>query len=375
MISQAEIDQIWELWKQGVNQSNISKALNKSHGSIHAVLSKDGGIYRPPRTRSELHLSIEEREEICIGLHRGESLRSIARQLSRSPSTISREVSRNGGREHYRAFKSDKRARSMRCRPKPCKLRLNRDLCLIVSDQLDQYWSPEQISNWLKKEYKDSSMHISHETIYRSLFIQSRGALKQELIRHLRRRKRMRYSAKNVTKTNVRGMIKNLVPISERPAEVEDRAIPGHWEGDLLCGSQNTYIATLVERKSRYLMLVHLDGKDTITVTQAIKREMITLPEHLRCSLTWDRGSEIAAHSSLSVALDLDIYICDPQSPWQRGSNENTNGLLRQFFPKGSSLGGYTQDDLNEYSKLMNQRPRKTLDYRTPAEVFSEALH
>lgn len=218
-------------------------------------------------------------------------------------------------------------------------------------------------------------MHISHETIYRSLFIQSRGVLKQELIRHLRRRKRMRYSAKNITKNNVRGMIKDLVSISERPPEVEDRAIPGHWEGDLFCGSQNTYIATLVERKSRYLMLVQLDGKDTITVTQAIKREMITLPEHLRCSLTWDRGPETAAHSSLPVALDLDIYICDPQSPWQRGSNENTNGLLKQFFPKGAYLGEYTQEDLNRYSKLMNQRPRKPLDYRTPAEVFLEALH
>jgi len=374
MITQDQREEIWALWKQGLNSSDIGRVTGRKPGMIHGVISKNGGVYKAPRKKASQHLSFEEREEISIGLNRGDSLRAIAKRLSRSPSTISREVSRNKGRQKYRASQAEKRAFKQRERPKACKLKLNRILCSVVSEKLDQYWSPEQISFWLKREYKDPNMHVSHETIYRSLFIQSRGVFKRELIKHLRRRKTMRLSAKGSTKTYVRGMITDLVPISERPAEVEDRAIPGHWEGDLLSGSANTHIATLVERSSRYLILVHLTGKDTITVTQALKREMIKLPEHLRRSLTWDRGPEIAAHKSLSIALDLDIYICDPQSPWQRGSNENTNGLLRQFFPKRTPLSGYTQDDLNEVSKLMNQRPRKALDFRSPAEVFSDML-
>jgi IS30 family transposase len=316
-----------------------------------------------------------EREEISRGLGRDESLRGIAVRLNRPASTISREVERNGGSSRYRAVEADSKAWSRARRPKVCKLELEARLQRCVAFKLSQNWSPEQISGWLEQRYPDDErMRISHETIYRSLFIQARGVLKKELQAHLRTRRKMRRSKKSSTEGQQRGQIIDAVPISERPAEVEDRAVPGHWEGDLISGSKNSHIATLVERHSRFTMLVKVAGKDTDTVVAAVKKQIIKLPTELRRSLTWDRGTEMAAHKDFSVATDVKVYFCDPQSPWQRGSNENTNGLLRQYFPKGIELSGYSQAELNKVARQLNERPRKTLGFQTPAHILHTEL-
>ena len=327
------------------------------------------------RRRSRLALSPLEREEISRGIAADHSMRKIASSIQRAPSTVSREIARNGGRKRYRASEADQGAWERARRPKPCRLALYRRLQRIVAKKLSLEWSPEQISGWLKRSYpEDEEMQISHETIYRSLFVQARGVLKKELVGHLRTRRMMRRSKKASTRGQPRGQIVDAVSIRERPAEIEDRAVPGHWEGDLLAGSNNTHIATLVERKSRFTMLVKVDGKDTETVVRALKKQVRRLPAELRKSLTWDRGMEMAAHKEFAIATDVQVYFCDPQSPWQRGTNENTNRLLRQYFPKGTDLSNWSQADLGRIAVRLNRRPRKTLDFRCPAEELNESV-
>lgn len=367
--------ELWARWKAGQSISDIGRSLGKHAGSVFGVLSAKGGIAPPARARSRLALSLQDREEISRGLVAGLSLRKIAGQLGRSPSTISREVSRNHGTWKYRAAHADECAWRRASRPKSCVLATNRSLRMAVAEKLEDNWSPQQISGWLKVEYpNDRAMRVSHETIYKSLFIQARGVLKKELISRLRTRRLMRRGKASTTHGQPRGQIVGAISIRERPAEVEDRALPGHWEGDLLAGGKNTHIATLVERQSRFVMLVRVEGKDTDSVVSALVRQVKHLPTGLMSSLTWDRGTELADHKRFSVATDVTVYFCDPQSPWQRGSNENTNGLLRQYFPKGSDLSGYSQDDLNAVALQLNTRPRKTLGFITPAAKLAESV-
>ncbi len=363
---------MWERWKQGWTLHEIGKLFERAHTSIHRIIAETGGFRPPQRARASTALTLAEREEISRALVTGESMRSIAARLRRAPSTISREIKRNGGRDGYRANLADEATWARARRPKRCKLRENRALAHIVAGRLRMLWSPEQISGWLKHTYPgDESHHVSHETIYRSLFIQARGALKKELLEHLRRTRGMRRSRHYTQKTAIHGKIADAISISERPASIEDRAVPGHWEGDLVFGSGNSQIATLVERQTRYVMLVKLDGKDSQTVVNALIKNARRLPQELYKSLTWDRGTEMHAHKQFTVATDIQVYFCDPQSPWQRGSNENTNGLLRQYMPKGMNLSGFTQTQLNAIARQLNERPRKTLGFQTPAEMFS----
>jgi len=366
---------MWERWRAGWTLHEIGKLFDRGHSSIHRIIAETGGIRPPDRSRSRRALTLAEREEISLGLAAGQSMRSIADRLRRAPSTISREIGRNGGQNSYRATQADQAAWERALRPKLCKLTKNRTLARIVAHMLRMLWSPEQIAGWLQHTYpNDQSLHVSHETIYRSLFIQARGALKKELLEHLRRTRGMRRSRSYTQKTAIHGQIVDAVSISERPASVEDRAVPGHWEGDLVFGSGNSQIATLVERQTRYVMLVKLEGKDSQTVVNALIKHARKLPQELYKSLTWDRGTEMHGHKRFTVATDIQVYFCDPQSPWQRGSNENTNGLLRQYLPKGIDISGYTQLQLNSIARQLNERPRKTLGFQTPAERFSECV-
>jgi len=333
-----------------------------------------GGIPPRPRRRNARQLSLAERETISRGVCAGATVRAIAAQLGRPPSTISREIKRNGGRDMYRAAKADERAWIRAQRHKFCKMDLNCRLYDTVLRKLRLQWSPQQIAGWLKKRYPDNPrMHVSHETIYRTLFVQAKGELNRELTLHLRRARFMR-RAKRATDHGHRGPIVDGISISERPAEVDDRAVPGHWEGDLLVGDRDSCIATLVERRTRFVMLVKLPSRDSKTVTKALAKHIRKLPVELRRSLTWDRGAEMARHKEFKVAADLQVYFCDPHSPWQRGSNENTNGLLRQYFPKGEPLDDYSQAELNMVARRLNGRPRMTLGYKTPAECFSASV-
>jgi IS30 family transposase len=338
-------------------------------------LSQTGGIRPPLRRRSRLALTLDEREEISRGVVAGGSIRSIAASLGRAPSTVSREIRRNGGRRRYRAHKADKAAWNRALRPKTCKLVENRRLARIVEQQLKRLWAPEQVAGWLKyTSPDDENDQVSHETIYKSLFIQARGALKKELLKHLRKTRAMRRSRHKNLRDEGLGQITDAVSIRERPAEADDRAVPGHWEGDLLFGSHNSQIATLVERYTRYVMLVKVPSKDTETVISALIKHAHKLPRELYKSLTWDRGKEMADHKRFSLDTDIKVYFCDPQSPWQRGSNENTNGLLRQYFPKGMDLSNIHQNKLNAVARQLNERPRKTLNFRTPAERFNQCV-
>lgn len=374
-LSASQKADLWQRWKDGQSLSEIGSVLGKHAASIHGVLSSNGGIVPAVRHRSHLALSFIEREEISRGLSAGDSIRHIATQIGRAPSTVSREIARHGGQKKYRATVADSAAWDRALRPKLCRLAVHDKLQKIVAEQLSLDWSPEQISGWLRVQFPDDeTMRISHETIYRSLFVQARGVLQKELVKHLRTKRMMRRSKKASSDGQPRGQIIDAVSIRERPAEIEDRAIPGHWEGDLISGAKNTHIATLVERKSRYTMLVKVDGKDTSSVVTALIKQVRELPEQLRQSLTWDRGMEMAHHKVFTVATDVQVYFCDPQSPWQRGTNENTNGLLRQYFPKGTELSGHSQSELDAIALRLNQRPRKTLGYKSPAEKFQDAL-
>jgi IS30 family transposase len=366
---------MWERWQKGESLQQIAQLFDRNHSSIQLILARTGGIRPAPRRRSRLALTLAEREEISRAVVAGHSMRSIAAQLGRAASTISREIKRNGGQECYRANQADESAWDRGRRPKTGKLAQNRALARLVAGKLQRRWSPEQVAGWLKRTYPDdTSRQVSPETIYRSLFIQARGALKKELVEHLRRSRVMRRSRHHTMKTDHHGRITDTVSISERPASVEDRAVPGHWEGDLLFGSKNSQIATLVERHTRYAMLVKVTGKDSETVINALIKHARKLPEELYQSLTWDRGKEMAEHKRFTLATDIQVYFCDPQNPWQRGSNENTNGLLRQYFPKGTDLSGYTQVQLNAVARQLNERPRKTLNFETPAERFHQTV-
>jgi IS30 family transposase len=374
-LSPNERADLWQRWRAGQSLSDIARALDKPPGSIFGFVISNGGISPPMRSRRASSLSLQDREEISRGLSRNESLRGIAARLKRPVSTISREVQRCGGPVKYRAAEADDAAWARARRPKVCKLAQERRLQRCVAFKLSQNWSPEQISNWLLKRFPDEArMHISHEAIYRTLFIQARGVLKKELQAHLRTRRKMRRAKKARTKGQPRGQIIDAISIRERPADVEDRAVPGHWEGDLISGSRNSHIATLVERRSRFTMLVKVTGKDTATVVAALQKQVTKLPAELRRSLTWDRGMEMAKHVEFSVATDVQVYFCDPQSPWQRGTNENTNGLLRQYFPNGTDLSTYSQAALNRVARQLNERPRKTLGFNTPADTLHEGV-
>ena len=367
--------EIWDRWKRGESAHEIGRLFDRPHSSIFKILMKTGGLRPPERRRSSLALTLAEREEISRGLVASLSIRSIAVKLCRAVSTISREIKRNGGRRHYRAVRADKRAWTQALRPKSCKLLREARLRRAVIIKLERYWSPEQIAGWLKRSYPgQEDMHISHETIYKTLYVQARGALKRELIQYLREKRRLRRSRYAKQKTDKRGQIKDAISISERPGEVEDRAVPGHWEGDLIAGSNLSFIATLVERHSRYVMLVKVPGKDTLTVVNALIKHSKKLPTELYKSLTWDRGKELADHKRFTLKTNIDVYFCDPQSPWQRGTNENTNRLLRQYFPKGTDLSVHSQAKLNAVARSLNERPRKTLEYETPAERFGQCV-
>jgi IS30 family transposase len=371
----AQREELWDRYQQGESLKAIARALGKRSSSIYNHLRPTGGMRPVPRRRSRLALTLSEREEISRGLAVGLSMVAIASNLGRATSTVSREIGRNGGGDRYRATEADQRAWDRARRPKPCKLAINRVLANRVAAKLKQNWSPEQIAGWLQAEYAgDKDNQVSHETIYQSLFIQARGALKKELTAHLRSQRTIRRSKHAKTKGVGHGQLKDIVSIRERPASVEDRAAPGHWEGDLIAGSKNTHIATLVERKTRYVMLAKVNSRDTKTVIKALIKQSKKLPKELYKSLTWDRGKELAAHKEFSLATDIKVYFCDPRSPWQRGSNENTNGLLRQYFPKRTDLSVHSQAHLNKVARQLNERPRKTLGFKTPAEMFNECV-
>jgi len=373
--SAAQRAEIWDRWRRGESMSSIGRLFERESSSIFSVLSPTGGIRPPERRRAERVLQLQEREEISRGLSTGQSLRGIAARLGRAPSTISREVRRGGGAERYRAVTADQAAWDRARRPKACKLACDVGLRRTVSAKLGRNWSPEQIAGWLGCRFPDEEQQrVSHETIYKSLFIQARGVLKKELLAHLRSRRIMRRGRNATTAGQTRGQIIDAVSIRDRPAEIEDRAIPGHWEGDLLSGAKNSHIATLVERSSRFVMLVKVAGKDSDSVVSALIARVQHLPERVMASLTWDRGTELAYHRRFTVATDVSVYFCDPKSPWQRGSNENTNGLLRQYFPNGTDLSVYTQHDLDQVALRLNTRPRKTLGFETPAATFERAV-
>jgi IS30 family transposase len=374
-LSEAEGELIWSEWQRGQTTARIGAILGQPASTVHQFLARHGGLRPPPRRRAPRALSLPEREEISRGLAADRSVRAMARTLGRPPSTVSREIRRHGGRAHYRATVADRVAWQRARRPKRCHLRLHARLRHVVGAKLRAEWSPQQIAAWLKRTYpNDPTMQVSHETIYRTLYVQARGALKKELTAHLRRRRVMRRPRAATTHGHGHGQLRDIVSISERPPSVADRAVPGHWEGDLLTGRHRSHIATLVERQSRFVMLVRVPARDSGTVVQALARRIKVLPAHLKQSLTWDRGKEMAAHRDFTVATQVQVYFCDPKSPWQRGSNENTNGLLRQYFPRGMDLTNVTQRQLDTVARKLNMRPRETLGWRTPAEVLTDTV-
>jgi IS30 family transposase len=374
-LSLTQRSEIWRRWKAGQSLHEIGRAFGKPHSCIRCLLLPRGGIPPAARHRSRRALTRAEREDISRGIASGWPLREIARRLDRAASTVSREISRHGGRPAYRAHVADQHAWDSAWRPKKCLLAVNRKLRNIVASKLILEWSPEQISGWRKKYYADDeSMRVSHETVYRSLFIQARGVLKKELLDHLRSKRRMRRSRHATVSGQSRGQIVEALSIRERPPEVKDRAIPGHWEGDLLSGAKNSYIATLVERHSRFAMLIKVPSKDTEVVVAAWSQHVRKLPATLRRTRTWDRGLEMAQHKTFTVATDGKVYFCDPQSPWQRGTNENTNLLLRQYFPRGTELSAYSQAQLDQVALRLNERPRKTLGFETPVNKLRASV-
>jgi IS30 family transposase len=372
-LSKKEREEVWKRWRTGEQIADIATALSRAEHSVARELDYTGGIPPRQRRRAARVFALREREEISRGLSVGESMRSIARRLGRAASSVSREIRRHGGRAWYRAARADARAWERARRPQRCVLAMHPRLRDQVAQWLQLQWSPEQISRRLVAHYPDDhSMRVSHETIYRTLFVQARGALKKELLAHLRTqrsRRRPRHADKPVG-----GSLRGELSISQRPAEAADRAVPGHWEGDLLCGSKGSQIATLVERRSRFVMLVKVADKNSVHVADALAQHVRRLPEELRRTLTWDRGIEMAAHVRFTLATQMQVYFCDPYSPWQRGSNENTNGLLRQYFPKRTDLSVHSQAHLDMIADRLNGRPRKTLDWRNPAEAFTATV-
>jgi IS30 family transposase len=366
---------MWDRWQKGESMHDIARLFDRGHSSIQRILTENGGIRPRARKRSSLALTLAEREAISRGLVIPLSLRAIATQIGRSPSTVSREILRNGGYASYRANSAEGAAWQRALRPKACKLASEPQLVGVITEKLQDQWSPDQIAGWLKRQYpNDEHYHVSHETIYKSLFIQARGVLKKELLACLRSQRIARRPRHASLKGKGLGKIVDAVSISERPASVEDRAVPGHWEGDLIAGTYGSHIATLVERHTRYVMLAKVENKKTDTIVQALIAQSKNLPGELYKSLTWDRGTEMSNHKQFTLATDIQVYFCDPKSPWQRGSNENTNRLLRQYFPKGTDLSVHTQTELDQVARQLNERPRKTLEYETPAARFNACV-
>jgi IS30 family transposase len=371
----AQCAEIWRKYKAGESVLGIAQVLGRHDTAVHRVVRATGGIAPGVRRRSLRVLSLAEREEISRGIAAGDTVRAIARALNRAPSTVSQEISRHGGRAGYRASQADLAAWDSARRPKPCLLCQNLPLQRIVASKLKDDWAPQQIAGWLKDQYPENpELWVSHETIYRSLFVQARGALKKELVGHLRSKRQLRRSRHATIRGQGRGEIVDAVSIRHRPADVEDRAVPGHWEGDLVEGSRGSYIATLVERRSRFLIIVKIPDKRTETVVAALIKAVRKLPAALRRSLTWDRGTELADHAQFTIATDIQVYFCDPSSPWQRGSNENTNGLLRQYYPKGKDLSAVTQVQMDSVARKLNTRPRETLQWKTPAFILNNSV-
>jgi IS30 family transposase len=366
----------WCEVRAGLSVVEAAEAAGVSAGTAGRWLRRAGGVAaNGPVAGSGRFLSVAEREEIAVGLAAGRSVRAIAAVLGRAPSTVSREVRRNGSRGRYRALAAQSQADDRAARPKAARLAVNGVLRDWVQERLEKNWSPEQVSVMLRREFPgDAEMRVSHETIYQSIYVQGRGALRRELAACLRTGRAVRRPRRRSDER--RGRIAGQVPISERPPEVEDRAVPGHWEGDLIVGTPpSSAIGTLVERRTRFVMLLHLPhGHGADAVAAAMTQAMAGLPGALRRSLTWDQGSEMAAHAQIALATDLDVYFCDPHSPWQRGSNENTNGLLRQYFPRGTDLAVHSRERLDAVAAELNARPRKTLGWRTPAQALQEEL-
>lgn len=374
-LTDAEVALVWRRWREGARVYHIAQELERANPVVRSLVIRTGGIAPAGRRRAAWALSAQDREEISRGLAVGHSVRAIATGLKRAPSTISREIRRNGGAAQYRAAVADAQAWERARRPKTCRLARRPQLRRIVAAKLRADWSPQQIASWLMESFPgDPTLHVSHETIYRTLYVQARGALKRELVAHLRRSRGYRQSHKAAQATEIRGQIRDAISISARPPEAADRAVPGHWEGDLLAGTKWSNIATLVERHSRYVMLVRLPDRDAPTVARSLARRIQSLPTTLKKSLTWDRGHEMADHKAFTVATNVQVYFCDPRSPWQRGSNENTNGLLRQYFPKGQDISHYSQRQLDAVALKLNTRPRQTLGWKTPAQVLAAAV-
>jgi len=363
---------MWEQYQKGSSLNDIARLFERHHSSVSRIIGEHGGIRPTDKKRAKNHLTLDEREEISRGISASLSMRAIASKLNRPPSTISREINRNDGYDKYRAVHADKAAWNRAERPKVCKLASSKKLALLVARKLRCAWSPQQIAGWLQRTYPNNEdFKVSHETIYKTLYIQARGALKKELQKCLRSKRIMRYSRHATLKNKGHGKISDGLTIGERPESVEDRVVPGHWEGDLIKGCNNSYIATLVERHSRYVMLVRVESSKTKTVIEALIKNAKKLPRKMYKSLTWDRGYEITNHKSFTRATKIPVYLCDPYCPWQRGSNENTNRLLRQYFPKGTDLSVHSQQKLSSVARKLNERPRKILEYETPTEKFN----
>jgi len=374
-LSASEVDEVWRRWRSGQAVKVLSRQMRRNPSTVRDLLKRCGGIRPDPRRRCQLRLSLAEREEISRGLAAGLSLRVIAGGLGRAPSTVSREVESAGGRDRYRALAADRAAWDRACRPKPTKLASRPGLASMVEEKLTAKWSPEQISGWLRRRFPHSeAMQVSHETIYRSLFVQTRGDLRHELTQHLRTRRAMR-RPRGTRLPDGRGARPGILSIRQRPAEADDRAVPGHWEGDLVYGRGMSAVATLVERSTRYLQLVGLpDGHRADVVADALAATISTFPRQLAKSLTWDQGNEMAEHPRFTIATGVQVFFCDPKSPWQRGSNENTNGLLRQYLPRTVDMTTLTQDHLDDIAAQLNTRPRQTLEFQTPSEAIAAML-
>lgn len=374
-LSPADVEVLWSRWQQGETSVQISAVLGCDRETVTWQVNRAGGLRPRERRRAARHLTLAEREEISRGLAAGDGVRALARRLGRAPSTISRELERRGGAAWYRAAAAEAEAWAGGRRPKRTKLARTPRLRRVVERKLRADWSPQQIAAWLRATYPDDlTMQVSHEAIYQALYVQARGALKRELAAHLRRGQRYRRPRAAARAERGPGQLVDIVSIAERPPSADARAVPGHWEGDLLVGKRGTQIATLVERQSRFVLLARLPAADSATVVTTLARRVRRLPAALRQSLTWDRGKEMAQHQRFTIATDVQVFFCDPQSPWQRGSNENTNGLLRQYFPKGMDLSSLTQRQLDAVARKLNTRPRQTLDWKTPAEAFEAAL-
>jgi IS30 family transposase len=365
---------IWSQWRKGIPMITISREIKKPPATVYSYLLYHGGIEPTARVRRKGSLNFCERETISRHLAQQTSIRAIARELGRCASTVSREVNRNGGETRYRAELAEKAFIKKAKRPKAPMLATNAKLCKLVASKLEQDWSPEQISGWLKLTHPNQKeMYVSHETIYKTLYIQTRGVLREQLKKHLRTKRMFRHAKNHHAAVN--NDIPAAISIRDRPVEIDTREVPGHWEGDLIIGSNHSAIATVVERQSRFTVLCKVKGKDTAGVVASLTKQMSKLPEHVLKSLTWDRGREMCGHQQFTIATKMNVYFCDPSSPWQRGTNENTNGLLRQYFPKQTSLSNFNQLELNKVALKLNSRPRKTLGYKTPAQVLNEVLH